>query len=567
MNEADSRPAKPPSARPFHGSLNVAGNRARFRPRRGFVSRQVLLLAVLLVAAALVAIAGLSGPGRGVALRTLVLGVGAAGLAVPLGWMVWRAGTGDFWLARGIVGLTLVAAMLPPWAQVCGWDAAFGKLGWLTSLVTGRFTPLVPPFLAAIWIHATIAAPQAALVLHWFQAGDGWELEEQASLAVPPRRVFFDVTLPRMLPALAAGAAWTMLSASREIAVTDLYQIGTLAELVYLGYAQGANDTLSGLWPGGKIALGWPLYVFVMGGLLAIAAGLAVTIQRRLAARTPVHRRTWIELERRPWLAAAGTLVLLVIPLANLFVRCGLRTIPGDDGPQQVWGLGHVLKSFALATGESLPEWRWSLAIAMFGATALLIGTCVVSAIVRRGGWLAGLALLTVVIAGALPGPVVGRLLTGVGNQATGPVTVWLWDRTILGPVLASTIYCWPVAMVVGWGLVRAVPTSLYEQAALDGCGPWQRFWMLTVGLNAAGWGGLWAILFALVFGELSASHLVRPSGIDILPRLALGKMHSGIDEVTAAIGLSATTAVAGLALAGGWMFRNWSKLNSRGAE
>lgn len=529
--------------------------------------RTAFLLALGLGVALLVLFTILGDQGLDVALRTLGLALGACLFSLPLGWMVWRAGSGGSWFARAVMVLTLVAATLPPWAQVCGWDAAFGKLGWLTSLATGRFTSLAPPFLAAVWIHGAMAAPQVALVLHWFQAGDGWELEEQASLVVPPREVFFRVTVPRLMPAISVGAAWTVLSTGREIAVTDIYQIGTLAELVYLGYAQGANDTLSGLWPGGKIALGWPLYVLVLGGLFALAAALAVAVQRRLMARTPVHRRHWIELERRTWLATSGALLLLLIPVANLVLRCGMRTVPGADGPVQVWGLAHLFKAFEHATGESLPEWRWSLAIATVGATALVVGAFVVSSLARRGGWLAWIGLGSVVVAGALPGPVIGRLLVWVGNQATSPFLAWLWDRTILGPVLASSLFCWPVAMVTGWVLVQSAPVRLHEQAALDGCGPLRRLWTLNAGLNAAGWSGLWAILFALVLGELAASHLVRPSGIDILPRLALGKMHSGIDEVTAAIGLSAAAASACLAIAAEWMFRNWARLNPRVSE
>jgi ABC-type Fe3+ transport system permease subunit len=501
----------------------------------------------------------LDGLSRATVGRTLLLGLCAAALAVPAGWLIWRAGAGNRRWARLVVAGTMVAAALPPWAMVCGWDAAFGKLGWLTALATGRFTPLLPPFLAAVWIHAVIAAPQVALILHWFQAGDGWELEEQASLAVPLREVLFRVTLPRQLPGLLAGAAWTFLSASREIGVTDIYQIGTLAELVYLGYAQGANDTLSGLWPGGRIALGWPLYLLVLGGLVVVAAQLLVRMQRRMASRPPVHRRGWIALDRVPWPAMIVTWTLFAIPLANLLFRCGLRTVPGPEGPHQEWTLNHVVKAFSLATAESLPEWRWSLAIAITGATLLLALAVAGAALARRNAVVGWLVLASVVVAGSMPGPLVGRTLAWFGTLLAQPGLVWLWDRTILGPVVASSIYCWPVAIIVGWVLVGAVPEALHEQALLNGCTGLRKFWLLTVRLNATGWCGLWVVLVALVFGELSASHLVRPSGIDILPRLALGKMHSGIDEVAAAIGLSAAVAIGLCALAGTALFHHWS--------
>ena len=49
---------------------------------------------------------------------------------------------------------------------------------------------------------------------------------------------------------------------------------------------------------------------------------------------------------------------------------------------------------------------------------------------------------------------------------------------------------------------------------------------------------GTLLLTFALSFGELSASQLVLPPGIDTLPRLMLGLLHAGVDEITAAIAI-----------------------------
>jgi|GEM_PF-953245 len=494
------------------------------------------------------------------ALNSLWLGLGAAAIGIPAGLMIWKSGLGSGFRPVVIVLLTVVVSSLPPWIHVCAWDAVFGKLGWLTSLTTQRLALIVPPWFAAIWIHAMIGASQVAIILHLYQSGSGWALEERASLDVSPSTVFWRVTFPRISPALLAGFVWIVATCCREIAVTDIYQIGTLAEQVYLGYAMNLGDAPGSLLPESLAGREIPLFLLTLAWLAGGAVLVAGRWQRMFAGGTTVRLHSWNGLRRSSLASASAAFLFLGTPFVNLIVRCGMRTVATDSGPHAVWRPGALVEALTSSFADSLPEWKWSLLIALAGATGSLVVAIPLVGFALRTGVGRAAVWISVLIAGCTPGPVTGRMLVWCSEWSSGRGWVNLWDRTILGPVLASGIFLWPLTAVAVWMVVRSTPARLYEMSSMDGRGSVSGFLSITVGSNLAAFLGIWFLLFALFFGELSASHLVRPSGIDILPRLALGKMHAGIDEMTAAIGLSSSLFMAVLAIAGWKLFRVWTR-------
>ena len=74
------------------------------------------------------------------------------------------------------------------------------------------------------------------------------------------------------------------------------------------------------------------------------------------------------------------------------------------------------------------------------------------------------------------------------------------------------------------------------ENAQLEGASTLSRLMSLGIASNHWAFLGIWLITFAACFGELSASQMVLPPGIDTVPRLTLGLLHSGVDEMTAAL-------------------------------
>ena len=123
-------------------------------------------------------------------------------------------------------------------------------------------------------------------------------------------------------------------------------------------------------------------------------------------------------------------------------------------------------------------------------------------------------------------------------NQFDIATIHYLYDRTILAPVIANVLFCLPIAIPIFWFLATGVSLDQQEQALLEGAsatrqmvyfgflGPWRA--------NL----GAWFLIAALSFGELSATQMVLPPGIDTVPRLALGMLHAGVNESTAALTL-----------------------------
>ncbi len=493
------------------------------------------------------------GPHGKVALHSLYLGMGAATIGIPAGLVMWRAGLGTGLRPVVVLLLTVVASTLPPWIHVCAWDAVFGKLGWLTSLTSHRLALIVPSWFAAIWIHAMIGASQTAIILHLYQSVSGWSLEEQASLEGPRSRVFWRITIPRISPALLTGFVWIVATCCREIAVTDIYQISTLAEQVYLGYAMNLGDAPGSLLPENLAGRDIPLFLFTLAWLVGGAVFAAGKLQRMFASGTTSRIR--IGLRSNSILVTIAALLMLGTPFVNLVVRCGMRTVSTVSGPQSVWRSLAMVEALTSSFLDGVPEWKWSLTIALTGATGSLLVAIPLIGFLSRTDFGRVAIWISVIVACCTPGPVIGRVLVWCSEWSSSLYWIRLWDRTILGPVLASGLFLWPFTAVAVWVVTRSTPVRLDEMASLDGRNSISRFVSITVASNLAAFLGIWFLLFALFFGELSASHLVRPSGIDILPRLALGKMHAGIDEMTAAIGLASSLFLAGLAVAGWRLF------------
>ena len=172
--------------------------------------------------------------------NSLWVGLGACAVAVPVGTFA-GAGALSHGPARSPTVFWLVASLLflPLYLHAAAWDAGFGQLGWYSAVRESVRAPLLQGVWAVMWIHGLWSVPWVTLivsaVLHWSEP----ELEEAALLDATHAQVFFRVTLRRAVPGVITASVWVMLVAIGEIVVTDLYQVRTLAEELYTGYALG----------------------------------------------------------------------------------------------------------------------------------------------------------------------------------------------------------------------------------------------------------------------------------------------------------------------------------------
>ena len=486
--------------------------------------------------------------------RTLGLGLAASALAIPLGlaicWAIRQGGRTGRWLALAC----LVLSMLPMVIHVSAWDAAIGKLGWLTTVRGNVLTPLLSGWWAAVWIHGVIAAPQIGLLLYFCENRQQRIYEEQARLDANAWTTFFAVSLWRAWPLLMVSVLWVIVTCSREITVTDLYQVETFAEQIYLGYSLG-NGNAAGVWPTTidvEVNVGfWTTAIYV--GLLAVAAVAMFMVL------TDVSRPSENEISDTPrqtnriafLVSSLMLLLLVVVPTANVLVRASFYVDSVNGQLVQNYSLEQVFRVLQKSCLDYRWEMIWSLVISLASATIAIVSSVL---LVR---WTYGspakrwIFAIIVALGLALPGPVTGSVLASTFAIPTWPWFVWLVNYTVFAPVIATTIFTGPLIMLAIWFVLHQTPRNVTEAASVDGLSDGGSFWRVRFAGNFAMIVGCWLLACVLCFGELSASQMVRPAGMDTVARKMLGDLHAGVNELTAGISIVVAVAAVGVSLIG----------------
>ena len=524
--------------------------------RTGHVSKNLSSTAVL-VSTTIVAILVLSLGSYAVGdvwIRTLCLGLAAAGLAVPLGLAIhWAIGHGGR-TGRLLTVACLVSTMLPMVIHVSGWDAAIGKLGWLTTARGNVLTPLLSGWWAAVWTHGVIAAPQVGLILHFCDNKQQRVYEEQALLDADALTLFFSVSLWRLWPMLMVSVLWVIVTCSREITVVDLYQVETFAEQIYLGYSLGIGNT-AGVWSSAidtEVNVGfWKTATYV--SLLAIAAVVMfiVLADTRRAIENDISSTVQRPNRFASWTGGILLLLLVAVPAANILIRSSFYVDNVDGQLTQNYSLEQVFRVLQKSWLDYRWELLWSLAISITSATLAIISS-VLLARLTTGSTVKRLFFAAVVACGlALPGPVSGSVLAQAFAVPNWPWFVWLVNYTIFPPVIATTIFSGPLIAMGIWFAIHQTPRNVTDAASLAGLSDRGSFWRIRIAGNLKMIAGCWLLACVLCFGELSASQIVRPAGMDTVARKMMGDLHAGVNELTAGISIVVALAAIVVSLVG----------------
>ena len=475
-------------------------------------------------------------------LNTVLLGVSAFWVAVgPAAWIAFRGCRSASRWERGLARLVPGMLLVPLYLQVAAWEAVFGKLAWLTYFKGRIFQGLIDGWPAAIWCHAVAGVPWLVLIFLLGQLGRVNRLEEQALLDASPRRVFWKVTLNQMVPLLGVGAIWMMVTAAREIAVTDIYQIGTYAEQVYVGFSlgrfntgiQGSRDVMQSFgWLAQLVLVVW----LMLSALVVVNQLFATLTDDAFADFRPVNRTTnW----RRQAITFALVGVLVLVPLLGLASRAGMQVANIDGNLVPQFSLESIGTSLVRAVLAYRMEFYWSAAIGGTAALATVLLGLPAAWCVTWGDRRARLPIFfAVALSLSLPYPLVGILLNRLVLRLPSGWLADLCDRSILAPTIAAvTIGFGICTLVLAAGLAR-IPRSVMESTETEGAGRMARFWRLGVKANGAAILVAMLVAFLLATADVAANFLVLPAGMDTIGRQVLGQLHSGVDDTTAAIGL-----------------------------
>ena len=497
---------------------------------------------------------------RAVAIRTIGLGLSASLIALPLGASIAWACHGRGAASTALLITTIATLLVPLFIHVSGWDAAFGKLGWLTSTRGQILVPLVSGWTAATWIHGIAAGPQVAMILLIGMSVGQRVYEEQALLDTNSSGVFWNVTIKRIMPLLVLSTIWIVITCAREIAVTDLYQIGTLSEQIYLGYSLGLVST-AGNWTAEQLAEAGSvsnLLAVVMMLWLAMFAFLfffrLTDLEYESQSVEPYRRgsSSW----QRTFIACLLIVLLVVVPIGNVIVRACFYVRPVDGIPTQGYSLNQLIQSVRRSLLDYQIEFGWSFLIACSSATLIVLLASVFAWNARRSRFVQALFALTLAFCCAIPGPFIGTSIAAAAAGVNNESFRWLYNYTIAAPVVANLVFCWPVGALVVWFIFRKIPLDALESSRVEGARGATRFFRFGVMGNWVALTGCWLISFACSFGELSASQIVRPAGIDTVPRKMLGDLHAGVNELTAGITIVTASMIVVVSLTGWWFIR-----------
>jgi iron(III) transport system permease protein len=208
-------------------------------------------------------------------------------------------------------------------------------------------------------------------------------------------------------------------------------------------------------------------------------------------------------------------------------------------------------------------EFGWSFLIGATSSTLILATASILIWLARRSRAARIVIASTWVVSCTLPGPLIGTLISSLFQAVDWSPVQYLYDRTIAAPVLANLIFCWPFPPLVIWFIFRSTATDVTDNARLEGAGEWTIFWRFGVLDHFTKLFGCWLVTLAICVGELSASQLVLPPGMDTLPRLMLGLLHAGVDEMTAGITIIMILAI-GLISVAGWKMIQWKQQTSQ---
>ncbi len=533
-------------------------------PSRLYAARRwapLLLLAVLLSGAVASIFLSESHRVLGLARNTLLLAAGACLISLPIGSLLAVLTVRTDMFARRAIAFSLVAMLFVPlYLQAAAWDAGFGLRGWFLFSEAGLTRPFLDGWRAAVWIHGVAAIPWVALIVGIGLRNVEPELEEEALLYASPAQVFYRVTLARVMGSVCVGALWTLIVAGTEMTVSDLYRVRTYAEEIYLNESEtiGASGT------------GTIVSVVVVGALVLSAFALAVSCAPTMqsgAMRSP-HR---FRLKKSRWPASMLSIIWLVfivaVPVGNLLFKAGMTVSQVGEEKVRFWSPSQLLDVLLRTPQRFGEEFAWSAVIGVAGASLAVLAALPLAWIARRGGLASIPTVIVTAVSLAIPGPLLGVGIIKFMSSPHLPLLHPLYDRSIAPPVLATTIRALPLAILILWYGLRSVGTDQLDSSATEGASRAARFFHIVLRQRILVIAGAWIVAFAIAFGELSASILVVPPGIDTLPRRVFGLIHAGVDDQVAGICLVSIAFY--IVLAGGlhWILGRFRRQAERNFE
>lgn len=496
--------------------------------RRLSTSTWLVALAAIAVLLAF-ALTGNAPRSRGLLFNTLILTGASIACSLPVGTVLALLLTRCDVPGRAFFAVVLGALLfLPLVVQTAAWMAGFGLQGWVTMIYGGG--PWLDHWSGAIWVHAVAAIPWVTLVVGVALRVVEPEIEEAALLDGSQTAVFLRITAPRALGGVATAGLLVAVMISGEITATDVFQVRTYAEELFTQLAAQADAE--------SVPLGVVPGVILIAALVLLAAAAGAQLVPSTTPSTTKLRT----LELRQWRIPAvvfvvGIMLLLVgVPIANLMYKAGVMVVQVDDTRHRTWSAWKFLQITLDGPWRYRRELAESLWIASLAATFASWAAVELAWKASKGRVRMWLVLVPLAVAFAIPGPVVGMAIIWLLNRPELPPLVFLYDHTVVPPLLAQLLRALPVATFVMWHALRSVPSSIMEAAESEGASDGVLLWKIVVPQRLTALAATWLVAFAIALGELPGSFLTVPPDVMTLPLRVFNLIHYGVEDYVAGI-------------------------------
>jgi iron(III) transport system permease protein len=413
-------------------------------------------------------------------------------LGVLLAWLTVRTDLPGrkFWAI-----VTVLPLVLPSYVGAYTLVSALGPRGivqgWLEPLGVERL-PSIYGFPGALLALTLFTYPYVLLSVRAGLRGLDPSLEEAArSLGRGYLRVFAEITLPNLRPAILAGALLAALYSLSDFGAVSMLRFDTFTRAIYLQYSASFDRSVAAV-----LSL---MLILLTLAILVIEARTRGRARYYRSSSGTVRPPSEIKLGRWRWPAAVFcgliTCLSLVLPLGVIAIWL-LRGFAAGEGLNL--NLGLVLNS---VTGSGLAAIAAVLA-------AIPVAVLVVRYPSRLGRWLERGAYLGY----ALPGLVIALSLVFFGaNFAT------VVYQTLALLIFAYVVRFLPQAVGSSRASLLQVSPRLEEAARCLGRSPAQALVSITIPLVRPGLFTGLALVFLTAMKELPATLLLAPTGFQTL--------------------------------------------------
>ncbi|GAB5404988.1 MAG: hypothetical protein Aurels2KO_32190 [Aureliella sp.] len=456
--------------------------------------------------------------------------------AVPLGCLLAILLGRTNVVGRSVAWICLGSQIaLPLYVFAGGWCAAVGTQGWLPAIAPRLFqtSQSTGSVLIVALVHTLAAIPWVCFLTSLGLTYSNRSLEETAQLEGGVWSVLRLAVGPQMRIWVMASCLFCCLPILTEMVVTNLYQVPSVAEQIYLDASLGTVTPMT--YVAATLLCMLPV---VSAGLIWIWLSPP---WRDVAFRATTHPAEPLQLGR--YRVACSSFVwtvvfaLVAIPIVSLCAKAGWKAETASDGTARYgWAFERfvqTIKEGATLFGE---EFTWSFVIATVSATASLLVAGLLLRISTGSRALRIAVSCGMLLLVSVPGPAVGMFVTWLLNRSEPAFLGYLYDATIAAPVLAQQFRLLPLAWVIALTVAYTVAPSTLQQLTLDGIRPGiaslvqllPQLWRKLV--------SAWVLLAVMSIGELSCSLLVLPPGMTTLSKRLFEMLHFGMRHQDSAL-------------------------------